>query len=458
MPIVYNKLFDLLKEKNKTMYDLRKDKIVGTATLEKMRKGKETSQCLLVVPASLLGNWQKEADKFAPAMDYQILHGKTSEKLSEDYENSDVFLTVTTYGMVTRIQALKETVWDCVILDEAQAIKNPLTKQTKEIKKLKTRMRIAMTGTPIENDLTNLWSLFDFLNKGLLGTSKEYKEYCKNLKEHPEGYGKLKMMISPFMLRRLKTDKTIIEDLPEKIEMLDYASLSKKQVVLYRKAVADMEEKLADAQQGIQRKGIVLSTIMKLKQICNHPDQYLGQQEYSESDSGKFAMLRDICETIYEKRERVLVFTQFKEITEHLAQYLESIFHMPGYVLHGGTPVKTRNQIVEAFQSEKYVPFLVLSVKAGGTGLNLTKANHVIHFDRWWNPAVENQATDRAFRIGQQKNVMVHKLVCKNTIEEKIDEIISGKMQLAQDVIGSGGENWITELGDAELMNLLRLE
>lgn len=428
------------------------------AYLEKMRKGKETSHCLLVVPASLLGNWQNEADKFAPTMDYQILHGKTSEKLSEDYENSDVFLTVTTYGMVTRIQALKETVWDCVILDEAQAIKNPLTKQTKEIKKLKTRMRIAMTGTPIENDLTNLWSLFDFLNKGLLGTSKEYKEYCKNLKEHPEGYGKLKMMISPFMLRRLKTDKTIIADLPEKIEMLDYASLSKKQVVLYRKAVADMEEKLADAQQGIQRKGIVLSTIMKLKQICNHPDQYLGQQEYSESDSGKFAMLRDICETIYEKRERVLVFTQFKEITEYLAQYLESIFHTSGYVLHGGTPVKIRNQIVEAFQGEKYVPFLVLSVKAGGTGLNLTKANHVIHFDRWWNPAVENQATDRAFRIGQQKNVMVHKLVCKSTIEEKIDEIISGKMQLAQDVIGSGGENWITELGDAELMNLLRLE
>lgn len=428
------------------------------AYLEKMRKSKERKRCLLVVPASLLGNWENEAKKFAPSMDYQILHGKTSEKLGLEYEDSNTFLTITTYGMVSRIQALKDTIWDCVILDEAQAIKNPLTKQTKEIKKLQTRMKIAMTGTPIENDLTNLWSLFDFLNKGLMGTSKEFKDYCKNLSDHPEGYGKLKLMISPFMLRRLKTDKSIIADLPEKIEMLDYATMSKKQVVLYKKTVAEMEEKLAEVEMGIQRKGIVLSTIMKLKQICNHPDQYLGQQAYAENESGKFAMLKEICETIYEKRERVLIFTQFKEITEYLELYLETIFHAKGYVLHGGTPVKERSRIVEAFQGEKYLPFLVLSVKAGGTGLNLTKANHVIHFDRWWNPAVENQATDRAFRIGQQKNVMVHKLVCKNTIEEKIDEIISGKMQLAQDVIGSGGENWITELDDAKLMNLLRLE
>ena len=428
------------------------------AYLEQMRKSKEDSHCLLVVPASLLGNWEKETGKFAPEMDYQILHGKTSEKLGIDYSKRDVFLTITTYGMVSRIQELKETVWDCVILDEAQAIKNPLTKQTKEIKKLQTSMRIAMTGTPIENDLTNLWSLFDFLNKGLMGTSKEFKEYCKGLSEHPEGYGKLKLMISPFMLRRLKTDKTIIADLPQKIETLDYVTLSKKQVVLYRKIVSDMEEKLMESEEGIQRKGIVLSTIMKLKQVCNHPDQYLGQQTYTENESGKFAMLKEICETIYEKRERVLIFTQFKEITEYLAEYLEGIFHTKGYVLHGGTPVKERSKIVEAFQGEKYVPFLVLSVKAGGTGLNLTKANHVIHFDRWWNPAVENQATDRAFRIGQQKNVIVHKLVCRNTIEEKIDQIISGKVQLANDVIGSGGENWITQLSDAELMNLLKLE
>lgn len=428
------------------------------AYLEKLRNIKDNKHCLLVVPASLLGNWENETKKFAPKMNYHILHGKTSAKLSEEYLESDVFLTITTYGMVARIQALKDTEWDCVILDEAQAIKNPLTKQTKEIKKLKTKMKIAMTGTPIENDLTNLWSLFDFLNKGLMGTSKEFKEYCKELSEDSQGYGKLKSMIAPFMLRRLKTDKSIIADLPDKIEMLDYAALSKKQIVLYRKTVADMEEKLEDAEYGIQRKGIVLSTIMKLKQICNHPDQFLGQEGYVEGESGKFEMLKEICETIFEKHERVLIFTQFKEITEYLAQFLETIFHAKGYVLHGGTPVKERSKIVEAFQGEKYVPFLVLSVKAGGTGLNLTRANHVIHFDRWWNPAVENQATDRAFRIGQTKNVIVHKLVCRNTIEEKIDEIISGKLQLAQDVIGSGGENWITELGNEELINLLRLE
>ena len=428
------------------------------AYLEKMRTSKPKSHCLLIVPASLLGNWQKESEKFAPSLTYHILHGKRSALLSNELEETGAFLVITTYGMASRIQRLQEITWDCIILDEAQAIKNPLTKQTKAIKKLNTRMRIAMTGTPIENDLTNLWSLFDFLNKGLMGTSGEFKDYCKNLEEHPEGYSKLKMMISPFMLRRLKTDKNIIADLPDKIEMLDYAALSKKQVVLYRKIVSDMEDKLHSAEEGIQRKGIVLSTIMKLKQICNHPDQYLGQEAYMEDESGKFALLKDICETIYEKRERVLVFTQFKEITEPLAEYLESIFHNRGFVLHGSTPVKERTKIVDAFQGEKYVPFIVLSVKAGGTGLNLTKANHVIHFDRWWNPAVENQATDRAFRIGQAKNVMVHKLVCKNTIEEKIDAIISGKKELAENVIGSGGENWISNLNNEELLKLLRLE
>ena len=262
-----------------------------------------------------------------------------------------------------------------------------------------------MTGTPIENDLTNLWSLFDFLNKGLLGTSKEFHDYCRQLSEHPEGYAKLKAMVSPFMLRRVKTDKNIIADLPEKIESMDYVTMTKRQVVLYRKAVADMERRLQET-EGIERSGIILTTIMKLKQICNHPDQYLGQTGYAEADSGKMQMLREICETIYEKRERVIVFTQFKEITEYLADFLKGIFGTSGYVLHGGTPVGKRGKIVEAFQGEEYVPFLVISVKAGGTGLNLTKANHVIHFDRWWNPAVENQATDRAFRIGQQKNVI----------------------------------------------------
>lgn len=332
---------------------------------------------------------------------------KTDKEAKEELP----FLTITTYAMAAKIEPLKEKEWDCLILDEAQAIKNPTTKQTREIKKMKSKMRIAMTGTPIENDLTNLWSLFDFLNHGLLGASKEFHEFCKGLEEHPEKYAKLKSMISPFMLRRVKTDKNIISDLPEKVEMLDYAALSRKQTVLYRKAVSDMEKRVLEA-EGIERRGI------------------------------------------YEKRERVIVFTQFKEITE----YLTGIFHAKGYVIHGGTPVKRRTEIVEKFQGERYVPFIVLSVKAAGTGLNLTKANHVIHFDRWWNPAVENQATDRAFRIGQTKDVMVHKFVSKGTIEEKIDAIINSKKELAENVIGSGGEKWITDLNNEELFSLLRLE
>lgn len=427
------------------------------AYLEKLRKSKRNARALLIIPASLLGNWQKEAEKFSPEMDVLLLHGKTAAALTEIFLEQQSFLTITTYGMASRIKELQDVEWDCVVLDEAQAIKNPGTKQTREIKKLKSRMRIIMTGTPIENDLTNLWSLFDFLNKGLLGASKEFHEYCKQLNEHPEGYMKLKTMVSPFMLRRVKTDKSIISDLPEKLETVDYVTLTKKQIVLYRKVVADME-RLIEETKGIKRSGIVLTTIMKLKQICNHPDQYLGQSAYAKEESGKMQMLKELCETIYEKRERVIVFTQFKEITEYLADFLNSIFHAEGYVLHGGTPVAKRGKIVEAFQGENYVPFLVISVKAGGTGLNLTKANHVIHFDRWWNPAVENQATDRAFRIGQKKNVIVHKLVCEGTIEEKIDAMIESKKELAENVIGSGGEKWITELSNDELLSMLRLE
>lgn len=427
------------------------------AYLERLRGAREDARVLLVVPASLIGNWQKEAERFTPSMELQILHGKTSAALTSQFAENRTFLTITTYGMAARIPALQAVTWDCVILDEAQAIKNPVSKQTREIKKLTARMRIAMTGTPIENDLTNLWSLFDFLNKGLLGTSQEFRDYCRGLGEHPEGYARLKAMVSPFLLRRVKTDKRIISDLPEKLETVDYVGLTKKQVVLYRKLVADMEKRLREA-DGMERRGLVLATISKLKQICNHPDQYLGQTAFALEDSGKFAMLKELCETIREKRERVLVFTQFREITEVLASLLSTVFQAEGYVLHGGTPVDKRRTIVEAFQGEAYVPFIVLSIKAGGTGLNLTKANHVIHFDRWWNPAVENQATDRAFRIGQEKNVMVHKLVCQGTIEEKIDDMIESKRALAENVIGSDSGTWITELNDEELMALLRLE
>ena len=425
--------------------------------LSRLHKDEKDARVLLIVPASLLGNWEKEAEKFTPALPMTILHGRPVRTMEMELDAEPVFLTITTYGMAARIEKLQEISWTVIILDEAQAIKNPGTKQTHSIKKLQARNRIAMTGTPIENDLTNLWSLFDFLNKGLLGSAKEFKDFSKALENHPEGYQKLKNMVSPFILRRLKTDKSIIADLPDKMEQLDYVNLSKRQITLYRKQVADLEHAFATV-SGMQRRGMVLSTIMKLKQICNHPDQFLGQQVFAPEESGKFAMLREICETIYEKRERVLVFTQYREITEPLAAYLETIFGRKGLVLHGGTRVKTRQEMVEEFNGEAYVPFMVLSVKAGGTGLNLTAANHVIHFDRWWNPAVENQASDRAFRIGQQKNVIVHKLVSEGTIEEKIDAMINSKKELAENVIGSGGENWITEMGDQEILNLMRLE
>ena len=425
--------------------------------LEHLRTDRPLARVLLVVPASLLGNWRRETERFAPETELLVLHGKTAAALEALLAERTAFLTITTYGLAARIEGLREITWDCLILDEAQAIKNPLTKQTRELKKLSARMRIAMTGTPVENDLTNLWSLFDFLNKGLLGSSQEFKSFCAGLSERPEGYARLRAMVAPFMLRRVKTDKRIIADLPEKLETVEHVSLSKKQAVLYRKTVADMARELEEA-EGIGRKGLVLATITKLKQICNHPDQYLGQQNYAEEASGKLGVLRELCETIRDKRERVLVFTQFRELTEPLADFLTGIFHARGYVLHGGTRVSKRAKIVEAFQGEEYVPFIVLSLKAGGTGLNLTKASHVIHFDRWWNPAVENQATDRAYRIGQTQNVMVHKLVCDGTIEEKIDEMIEAKRELAENVIQLGAEKWLTELSNAELLSILRLE
>ena len=423
--------------------------------LEDLRINKKISKILLIVPASLLGNWEKEISKFTPEMDFTILHGKTKTTLESEINNLP-FLTITTYTMATKLEELQKIFWDCVILDEAQAIKNSATKQTKAIKKLPAIFRIALTGTPIENNLANLWSLFDFLNKGLLGTAQEFKNFSKSLEQTPENYQKLRRILSPFILRRLKTDKKIISDLPEKIEQIDYTNLSKKQIVLYRKQIVDLENKIRNS-EGIARRGIILATITKLKQICNHPDQFLGLENYNPAESGKFDLLKEICETICAKREKVLIFTQYREITNYLADYLSKIFNREGLIIHGGTNVKKRTEFVELFNSETYIPFMILSVKAAGVGLNLTAASHVIHFDRWWNPAVENQATDRAYRIGQNKNVVVHKFVAKGTIEEKIDEIINRKKMLAENVIGSG-EKWITELTDEEIISMMKLE
>jgi non-specific serine/threonine protein kinase len=415
---------------------------------------------LLVVPASLIANWAAEIEKFAPNIVFYIAHpsagesGKVAAKSARELDALD--LVITTYSLAQKYAWLRDYTWKLVILDEAQAIKNPGARQTRAVKQLRATNRIVMTGTPVENRLSDLWSLFDFINPGLLGNQAEFSRFARNLNQSPDGYARLRKVIGPFILRRLKTDKSVISDLPDKVEMKVWSLLSRKQTVLYQKLVEDLRRAVEGA-EGIRRKGIVLSMLIKFKQVCNHPDHYTGSHAFEESESGKFAGLRDICEVIRDKREQVLVFTQFREMTGPLGGFLGEVFQREGLVLHGGTPVRGRKEIVARFQNGDYVPFLVLSLKAGGVGLNLTAANHVIHFDRWWNPAVENQATDRAFRIGQKKNVMVHKFVTKGTIEEKIDQMIESKAALSNEIIQSGAENWITEFNNEKLNDLFRL-
>ncbi len=417
----------------------------------------ENAPSLLVIPASLLANWRQEIDRFWPTMRvffaHPSMHRPHRVKPLQPADAQEYDLVITTYALVQRYQWLQEISWRYVILDEAQAIKNPRTKQTRSVKALSSGNRIAMTGTPVENRLSDFWSLFDFINPGLLGSSAEFSAFARGLADHPDGYGRLRRMTGPFVLRRLKSDKHIISDLPDKVELKTWAELSRKQTVIYQQLVDDISRALENS-DGIQRKGMILSALTRFKQICNHPDQYAGVNGYREKESGKFTRLREICTTIHEKREQVLVFTQFKEMTEPLAGFLETVFGAPGLVLHGSVAVGKRKKIIEQFQSARYVPFMVLSLKAGGVGLNLTRANHVIHFDRWWNPAVENQATDRAFRIGQHKKVMVHKFITRGTIEEKIDMMLEDKARLAGDVVASGGEKWLTEMNNDELRAL----
>ncbi len=412
---------------------------------------------LLVVPASLLGNWTDEMEKFSPGLKGVIAHPSSLGQSGSQEDLDDADVVMTTYSMVQRYDWLRDRTWDVLVLDEAQAIKNPGTKQARAVKALSANFRLALTGTPVENRLTDLWSLFDFLNRGLLGAPQEFSRYTKELAQRPEGYGPLRQMVSPFILRRVKTDRAIIQDLPEKIEMTARATLARRQAALYWDVVEHFNRQLEKV-EGANRKGLILATLMKLKQICNHPDQYLGQSLFDPQESGKFERLKEIVETIRDRRERVLVFTQFREMTDPLSTFLGSTFGRPGLVLHGQTPVPERRRLVQAFQGPDYVPFMVLSLKAGGVGLNLTQANHVIHFDRWWNPAVENQATDRAFRIGQTKNVVVHKFVTVGTIEEKIERMIRDKHQLAQDIVPTLQEKWIGDLDNETLMQLFRLE
>jgi non-specific serine/threonine protein kinase len=420
---------------------------------------------LLVVPASLLGNWRNEAGRFTPSLKLTFLHPAENGREAIDRIAADpqrqlvgADLAVTTYSMLVRQPWLTDVKWRLVILDEAQAIKNPSTRQAKASKNLPADARIVLTGTPVENRLGDLWSLFDFLNPGLLGSAKVFDGFVKSLEARSEDrFGPLRRLVGPYILRRLKTDRAIITDLPDKIETTCFCRLSKVQVRLYEAAVRTLGSMLAKA-EGIARRGLVLQSLMRLKQICNHPSQLSGDGQYGPEDSGKFLRIAEICEEIASRQEKVLVFTQFREICEPLADYLARIFGRSGLVLHGGVATGKRSALIEAFGAEDGPPFFILSLKAGGTGLNLTAASHIIHFDRWWNPAVENQATDRAFRIGQHRNVLVHKCVTVGTVEERIDAMLAEKQKMADEILASDNEVNLTELSDNELLDLVRLD
>jgi hypothetical protein len=417
---------------------------------------------LLVAPASLLANWASELERFAPGLKALIAHPSAipaaALKTIAPEQVQDVDLVITSYGSLLRVPWIAKTPWRLVVLDEAQAIKNPDAKQTRTVKGLNARARFALTGTPIENRLGDLWSIFDFVNPGLLGSSKEFSSFVKRLADKPHNsYGPLRELVRPYILRRLKTDKTVIADLPDKTEVKAFCQLSRKQAALYEQSVEELAAQLANT-EGIQRKGLVLSFLMRFKQICNHPSQWLGDGSWNEDDSGKWARLRDIAEVIAAKQEKMLVFTQFREVIPPLETFLASVFGRPGLILHGETAVKKRKEVVRRFQEDEAVGFFVLSLKAGGAGLNLTAASHVVHFDRWWNPAVENQATDRAFRIGQTKNVLVHKFVCRGTVEDKIDQLIESKRRLSTDLLEGGADLLLTELKDDELLKLVALD
>jgi superfamily II DNA or RNA helicase len=430
------------------------------------------SSSLLVVPASLIANWKGELLRFAPSLSVAIAHPSEMNSdvdFIQSLESRD--LVITTYTMLGRLDWLRNREWRLAILDEAQAIKNSGARQTKAVKELRASGRIALTGTPVENRLSDLWSLFDFLNPGLLGGPKAFGRFVKQMASNVEqtsasgqtaagasnAYAPLRALVRPYILRRLKTDKRIISDLPEKTEVNAFCGLTRQQAALYEQSVRDLSEALKEA-DGIQRRGIVLAFLMRFKQICNHPAQASGAADYDPAHSGKFHRLNEICQELAQRQEKALVFTQFREITAPLAEFLAGVFGRPGLVLHGQTAVGKRCELVEAFQRDNGPPFFILSLKAGGTGLNLTAASHVIHFDRWWNPAVENQATDRAFRIGQKKNVLVHKFVCRGTVEERIDQMIAEKAGLARGLLDDGGQTLLTEMSDDQLLRFVALD
>jgi superfamily II DNA or RNA helicase len=417
---------------------------------------------LLVVPASLIANWLLEIARFAPDLEVIVAHPseRPSRELAalaaQNVAGAD--LVITTYGQVPRLPWLGEVEWTLVVLDEAQAIKNPAAKQARAVKRLRSRARVALTGTPIENRLGDLWSLFDFLNPGLLGNARAFTRVTRELAAGGDRhYGPLRALVQPYILRRLKTDRRVITDLPDKTEVRAFCPLTRKQAALYQQAVKELERRLG-VMEGMERRGTILATLLRLKQICNHPSQWLGDGSYAADQSGKFARLTELGDELALRQEKALVFTQFREMTGPLSEHLGRVFGRAGLVLHGQTPVRERMSLVERFQTDETIPFFVLSLRAGGTGLNLTAASQVIHFDRWWNPAVENQATDRAFRIGQQRNVVVHKFVCRGTVEERIDALIEQKKSLAADLLEVGGEALVTEMSDTDVMRIVSLD
>ncbi len=423
---------------------------------------------LLVLPASLLGNWLAEAARFAPSLRLLAVHPSEQDPVAlaalaaePDRVLADRDLVLTTYGMLLKQEWMNSREWSAIILDEAQAIKNPGVRQTRAAKALRGSARVALTGTPVENSLGDLWSLFDFLNPGLLGPAAQFNRAVKKLASASAtddgSFSPLRRLVRPYILRRLKSDKSVISDLPDKTEVRTFCSLTKRQAALYGESVKELARQLAET-EAMQRRGLILAFLTRFKQLCNHPAQWLGTGEFAAAESGKFQRLGELAAEFSARQERVLVFTQYREMTAPLAEFLGGIFGAAGLVLHGGTRVGDRRALVDRFQREDGPPFFVLSVKAGGTGLTLTQAQHVVHFDRWWNPAVENQATDRAYRIGQHRNVLVHKFVCRGTVEERIDAMIESKQALAAGVLGGDGEVPLTELKDDELMRFVALD
>jgi hypothetical protein len=421
------------------------------ATHTKRSRTAARPQHLVVAPASVLDNWVRELARFAPSLRVAIAHRSSAAKL--DLGGADVVLT--TYGTLPKQPALLEQRWGVVVVDEAQAIKNPAAQQTRAVKRLQARMRLALTGTPVENRLTDLWSVLDFSCPGLLGTAREFGAFTKSIEGR--SFAPLRELCRPWILRRLKSDRRVIDDLPDKTELDVACGLSKAQAALYSDAVESLARELGEA-SGVRRRGIVLAYLTRLKQICNHPSQWLGDGAWRQGDSGKLMRLCALAEEIAARQEKVLVFTQFREACDPLAGHLQRVFERPGLVLHGDVAVRKRAGLVEAFARDDGPPFFVLSLRAGGTGLNLTAASHVIHFDRWWNPAVENQATDRAYRIGQRRNVLVHRLVCRGTVEDRVAAMLVAKRALADDVLGTDAEIPLTELATDELLRLVRLD